>query len=155
MTAGWTIGEFAARCGLAPKTIRYYEARGLLPAPARTPSGYRLYGPADLAWVRFVRQAKALGFSLSEIRAIVAYCQAGQAPCPAVQALVERKLRAVDHQIRALERQRQGLLALRQRAPAPQARFCGLIEGSVADGAAQEEESVGGAVGRTLRSLAR
>src|SRR5438128_2132952 len=65
------IGDLAKRFGLNVRTLRYYEAIGLLPAPARTESGYRLYSEEDARRLGFVLQAKRVGFSLEEIRRIV------------------------------------------------------------------------------------
>jgi MerR family mercuric resistance operon transcriptional regulator len=63
-----TIGELAGRAGVNIETVRYYERRGLLPEPPRTPAGYRLYGDDALWRLQFVARAKALGFTLAEIR---------------------------------------------------------------------------------------
>jgi MerR family transcriptional regulator, copper efflux regulator len=63
-----TIGDLAAAAGVGIDTVRYYERRGLLPAPPRTMSGYRQYGDADVARLQQVLRAKALGFTLREIR---------------------------------------------------------------------------------------
>jgi len=58
------LGELGKRTGVNPKTIRYYEEIGLLPAPARTPSGYRQYTAEDAGRLEFIRSAKALGVAL-------------------------------------------------------------------------------------------
>lgn len=65
------IGELAKQAGVCIQTIRFYERRKLLPEPARTESGYRQYRPDELKGLQFVRQTKALGFSLDEIRDII------------------------------------------------------------------------------------
>lgn len=57
----------ATEAGVNVQTLRYYERRGLLAAPARLPSGYRGYRPETVRIVRFVKQAQQLGFSLEEI----------------------------------------------------------------------------------------
>lgn len=67
----YTIGELAATAGVNVETIRFYERRGLMPAPARTASGYRCYGPDDRWRLAFVQRAKALGFRLREIGALL------------------------------------------------------------------------------------
>ena len=59
--AGLTIGAFAKAVGVRPDTIRYYERNGLLPHPARSSAGYRLYAESDLERVRFIRKAQQLG----------------------------------------------------------------------------------------------
>jgi len=99
-----TIGQFAQRAGLNPKTIRYYEEIGLLPQPARNEVGYRLYFDEDLPRLRFVQRAKMLGLSLAEIKQLVDYADAGR--CDPLQehllALVEEKLVEVDRRLAEL-----------------------------------------------------
>ena len=65
---GLTIGKVARGAGLAIDTVRYYEREGLLAKPARTSSGYRQYSADAVTRLRFIRQAKELCFSLSEIK---------------------------------------------------------------------------------------
>jgi DNA-binding transcriptional MerR regulator len=96
------IGELAAELGLNPKTIRYYEAIGLLPEPRRTPAGYRCYGVDDRERLRFIAQAKAIGLSLQEISEILAIRQAGNPPCRHVAAVLDRKLAVLEARIRSL-----------------------------------------------------
>lgn len=125
------IGELAARLGLNPKTIRYYEQIGLLPAPARSPAGYRLYGRADRERLRFITQAKAIGLTLHDIGEILAMRDDGQRPCTHVVALLDQKLAAIDAQLRALHDVQQDLRALRDNAPTAShtdARVCEIIE---------------------------
>lgn len=137
MGYGLTIGQLAVRAGVNPRTIRYYEAIGLLPAPRRNPAGYRLYGPDDLGRLRFIRRARALGLSLAEIRQVLELRQAGQAPCDHVLGLLDAKLAAIERQLRELRALRRRLQALRQRG-AKAARsgcICGILEsGRPADG---------------------
>ena len=66
-----TIGEVARRSGFTVRTLRFYERRGVLKPSARRPNGYRLYGEDDLQRLAFIRQAKALGLTLSSIRELV------------------------------------------------------------------------------------
>ena len=75
---GQRIGELAKRAGISTDTIRYYERLGLLEAPRRTASGYRLDTDADLGRLQFIRRAKRLGFSLSDIRGLVEFAAEGQ-----------------------------------------------------------------------------
>jgi MerR family Zn(II)-responsive transcriptional regulator of zntA len=107
------IGELAADVQLNPKTIRYYEEIGLLPAPRRTAAGYRQYGAADRERLRFIAKAKAIGFTLREIREILARRDGGGEPCPYVGELLDEKLTAVESQLRLLTELRAELLALK------------------------------------------
>ncbi len=127
----WRIGELAGALGLNPKTIRYYEALGLLPAPPRTAAGYRLYGEADRERLQFIAKAKAVGLTPTEIGEILTLHRAGEPPCAHVVALLDRKLAAVDRQLRALAAFRQELVALRvaaAEARATPAQVCGILE---------------------------
>lgn len=98
------IGELADQAGVTVQTVRFYERRRLLPEPARTDSGYRTYGPEELRRLQFIRQAKALGFSLDEIRNIIRSRDRGECPCTDVIAIAERHLGDVTAQIEKLER---------------------------------------------------
>ncbi|PYN83442.1 MAG: heavy metal-responsive transcriptional regulator [Candidatus Rokuibacteriota bacterium] len=88
---GLLIGAVAARSGLSRKALRLYEARGILPAPRREPSGYRRYPVDVLKLLTFVGQARRLGLTLAEIKHIVMLRRSGSAPCAHLRALLEQK----------------------------------------------------------------
>ena len=67
-----SIGELSRRAGVNIETIRYYERIKILPAPPRTTGGRRAYGPAETRSLTFIRRSRELGFSLDEIRALLA-----------------------------------------------------------------------------------
>ena len=67
----WQIGQLAALAATTARAIRLYEAAGLMPEPARSASGYRLYGPADLATLIRIRRLRGLGFQMEQIRALL------------------------------------------------------------------------------------
>ena len=69
------IGEASRETGVSVKMIRYYEERGLIPAPGRTASGYRVYADRDIQTLRFIRRARDLGFSMKEIAGLLALWQ--------------------------------------------------------------------------------
>lgn len=108
------IGAFAKAAGTTAKTVRYYEDLGLLAGAARSDSGYRVYGPADLERLRFVLGAKGLGLSLAEIQAIVAVWGAGERPCARVSALLDEKLADLDRRIAQLTTFRDELRAYKR-----------------------------------------
>ena len=101
------IKELAARTGVPAKTIRYYEAAGLLPQAARSANNYRQYTPADVERLRFVASARSLGFDLAAIAEILAARERGIAPC-------ERVLTALNDRLADLDRRLADLLALRE-----------------------------------------
>ncbi len=97
------IKELAARSGLSPRTIRYYEQVGVLPPPRRLPNGYRDYDESDLERVRFVIGARRLGFSLDDIAEILAMRDRREAPCVVVLSLLQRKADEIAERIRELQ----------------------------------------------------
>ncbi len=129
--AEWRIGELGAEFGINPKTIRYYGQFGLLPAPRRTPAGYRVYGTTERDRLRFILKAKDVGLTLDEIRAVLGLRRDGEQPCARVLDLLDRKLAAVEDQLRALGECRDELLELRREAERTRhaaACVCGIIE---------------------------
>jgi DNA-binding transcriptional MerR regulator len=110
------IGVLAEQAELSAKTIRYYEAIGVLPEPDRTPSGYREYTSEAVERLRFVRSAQAVGLTLGEIREILAYRDRGDVPCTHVVKLIRRRATYVDEQIAQLEAMRTELRRLQRRA---------------------------------------
>lgn len=110
------IGEASERCGVPTKTLRYYEEIGLLDRPERSPSGYRHYDDEVLERVAFIRSSQALGFSLGEIRSIIALRDQGEAPCGHVLELVQRRSREIDQTIRDLRALKAELARLVARA---------------------------------------
>jgi len=103
------IGELAKLSAVTVQTVRFYERLRLLPEPQRKDSGYRVYSEPDLKRLRFVRQAKSLGFSLNEIREILRMRERGHCPCGDVVSIAQRHLRTVEEQITQLSKFRDGL----------------------------------------------
>lgn len=109
------IGEVATVTGVSTKTLRFYEAVGLLPEPARTPAGYRDYRDDAVARVGFIRQAQASGLTLAHIGEVLAVRDDGRARCHHVAGLVEDRLAEVTARLQELEHTHGELLALRDR----------------------------------------
>lgn len=103
------IGKLASELGITSQVVRFYERSGLIKEPTRTDSGYREYGPDDLKRLRFIRQAKELGFTLTEIGSMLRMHDAGHAPCAEVIAIAERHLEEVEAEIERLQRFRRQL----------------------------------------------
>jgi DNA-binding transcriptional MerR regulator len=101
---GMTIGKLAAAEGVSVETVRFYQRRGLLAEPQRHGSGYREYSEDDWARLKYIRRARALGFTVGEIADLLgpAAAQSSREIAAAAQA----KLAAIDDQIRDLIRLR-------------------------------------------------
>ena len=107
-----TIGRLARQAGINLETVRYYERRGLLPKPPRTPSGYRLF-PADATKrLRFIRRAQELGFSLKEIRELLALRLSSRTTSAEVRKRAEAKIADIERKIKTLEVMRKSLRKL-------------------------------------------
>lgn len=111
------IGEVARRVGIPIDTVRYYERNGLLPPPARRASGYRDYHESDIARLNFVLRAKALGFTLVEIRELLELADAADGDMANIRSLAMGKLADVEQRIDQLMRVRDALKGLVDACP--------------------------------------
>ncbi|WP_407351557.1 heavy metal-responsive transcriptional regulator [Luteimonas sp. R10] len=111
------IGELARRAEVGIDTLRYYEREGLLPPPRRLASGYRSYGEDDLARLHFIRRAKTLGFTLAEIRDLLALSGRREDDMAGMKAAAADKLVDVETRLAELDRIRDGLKALLASCP--------------------------------------
>jgi MerR family copper efflux transcriptional regulator len=107
-----TIGQLAGQAGVGIDTVRYYERQGLLLEPPRRASGYRDYPAESLGRLRFIRRAKALGFSLQEIRELLALHASSAGGCAQAAARAREKIAALEARILDLEAVRLGLEGL-------------------------------------------
>jgi len=95
-------GQLAHLTGVSTDTLRHYERLGLLPLPQRTAGNYREYGPTSQQRVELIQRSLAIGFSLSELKTILAVRDRGGAPCHRVRELLNSKIAHVDRQIENL-----------------------------------------------------
>lgn len=102
MATEQTIGQLAKVVGVNIQTLRYYERLKLLTPSARKSSGYRLYGPSEVARLRFIKNAQALGFTLQEIDDLLSLRVSSTARCGDVQRKAQAKLKQVDAKVRDL-----------------------------------------------------
>lgn len=103
------IHDLSRQVGVPASTIRYYERLGLLDAPPRSRSQYRLYGEPDVERLQFIQNAKRLGLSLTEIGQLIALRSGGTPPCQELKAMVAKHLRQLDQQIAQLQALRREL----------------------------------------------
>lgn len=97
------IGALANYAGVKPDTVRFYERNGLLPKPERTAAGYRVYNPAALKRLRFIKKAQALGFSLDEIQRILNLRGKGANTCRCVLEIAEATLSDTEAKLKQLQ----------------------------------------------------
>jgi MerR family transcriptional regulator, mercuric resistance operon regulatory protein len=98
----WMIGDLSRLTGVNIETIRYYEKIKVLAAPPRTESGRRVYGPNELRRLAFVRRSRELGFTLDEIRSLLALGAPGNASCREVRDIATSHLENIRTKIKDL-----------------------------------------------------
>jgi MerR family copper efflux transcriptional regulator len=104
------ITQLAKRAGVGIDTVRYYERNGLLAPKVRLPSGYRRYGPLELARLRFIRRAQRLGFTLNEIQGLLSL--SAQRDVARIKRSAQAKLTDIEGRLASLQRMREGLAGL-------------------------------------------
>ncbi|MFQ5465769.1 MAG: MerR family DNA-binding protein [Thermodesulfobacteriota bacterium] len=112
-----TSGRLAALAGVNVETIRYYERRGLLAAPARTRSGYRDYPGEAVRVVRFIKRAQGLGFTLKEVKELLALSGDSGSTCGDVRDTARRKLDDIEAKIEGLQSMRRTLKKIIKECP--------------------------------------
>ena len=127
------IGEVAKLSGIGIEALRFYEKSGLLGRPGRTQSGYRVYDVGVLQRLDFIKRSQVLGFSLEEIKRIIADKEAGKSPCREVREIVRRRLSELDQRLKEMRRHRRELGAAFtqwEETGELDGHVCGLIEGA-------------------------
>ena len=122
------IGALSKHTGTNIETIRYYERVGLLPAPARSSGGYRLYETDHLKRLSFIRRARALGFSLAEVRTLLALADQRRRPCAEVRGVAAAHLEDVKGKIADLEAMERVLADTIARCEAGSGSHCPMID---------------------------
>lgn len=125
----YTVGEAAKAAGVTTRAVRLYEAKGLVPEPLRTNSGYRLFTDEDVETLAFVRRARSLGLSLDSIGEIMQIAKNG-APCDRTRSLLDQRVAQIDATMEDLRRLRETIVAA-QRIECGNGNLCAVIEGAV------------------------
>ncbi len=107
-----TRGIVAERAGVNSETVRYYEQRGLIPTPARSKSGYRLYTEDYIERIQFIKRVQELGFSLVEANELLSLRVDAEADMIEVKKMIEAKVADVKEKLRDLGRMKAALQAL-------------------------------------------
>ncbi len=123
------IGDLARRTGVDVQTVRFYEREGLLEVPARTPAGYRVYGPRHLERLHFVRHCRSLDMPLTDIKRLLALASDRSVSCDDVNVLVQKHLDRIRAKRAGLERLESELSALRaQCTSGHRIADCGILD---------------------------
>lgn len=133
-SGGMGRAELARRTGCNRETIRYYETIGMMPAPPRTASGYRIYDEAHVSRLRFILRARELGFAIEEIRGLLAHVDGGTQTCAEVKERTERHLADVRAKIAALRRVETVLAQTAAQCSGDQVPECPILDALAQDG---------------------
>jgi MerR family transcriptional regulator, mercuric resistance operon regulatory protein len=128
-----TIGALSKRTDTNIETVRYYERVELLPAPARSAGGYRLYGTDHLKRLSFIRRARTLGFSLAEVRKLLTLADQRRRPCSEVRVVAAAHLEDVKGKIADLRRMERVLRDTVARCNAGGGSHCAMIDALYTD----------------------
>jgi MerR family transcriptional regulator, copper efflux regulator len=143
-----TIGEASAQSGVPPKTIRYYEESGLIGRACRQPNRYRTYADEDVAMLRFIGRARRLGFSIEDLKCLIALYRDQSRSSSDVKALASQHLAGVERKIRELHSIRDALAHLIEQCSGDQRPDCPII-----DDLSGEETLAGAPARRPRRAL--
>lgn len=122
------IAKSGSRSGLSAKTIRYYEDIGLLPEPQRSGSGYRQYSDSDVALQRFVRRARAFGFSVAECRSLLELYRDPRRASAKVRELTLSKIAEIDAKLAELKEIRGELMRLTEACRGDEQPDCPILD---------------------------
>lgn len=122
------IGQLAAVTGTKVNTIRFYEDIGLMPKAERTTSGRRTYGKSDFVRLSFIRHARSMGFSVDDVRSLMALSDHPERDCTEAAAIARRHLEKVEERTASLQRLRAELRKLATSCDGGKAAQCRVIE---------------------------
>lgn len=112
-----TVAALAAEVGISGDAVRYYERSGLLPAPPRSPAGYRLYDDRAVDRLRFIQGCQRLGLRLREISDLLSVRDTGACPCEPAEQLLRRRIDEIDAELTRLSTLRNELVDMVSRLP--------------------------------------
>ena len=122
------IGALAKRCGVNIETIRYYEKIGVMPAPARSSGGYRLYAPDHLKRLTFVRRGRELGFTLDELRDLLCLVDGHAYTCAQVRDLTLEHVGAIRRKISDLRQLEKTMSAIAAQCSGRRIPECPIVD---------------------------
>jgi MerR family mercuric resistance operon transcriptional regulator len=127
-TEAFSIGALSERSGVHIETIRYYEKIGIMPAPVRSPGGYRIYGLDHVRRLHFIRRGRELGFSLDELRGLLHLVDGQTYTCREVHALTVEHLATIRQKIADLRRLEHVMSDMAKQCKGNQVPDCPIID---------------------------
>jgi MerR family mercuric resistance operon transcriptional regulator len=127
-TEAFAIGALSERSGVHIETIRYYEKIGIMPAPARSAGGYRIYGTDHVRRLHFIRRGRELGFSLDELRRLLHLVDGQTYTCREVNALTVEHLATIHQKIADLQRLEQVMSDMAKQCKGDRVPECPIID---------------------------
>jgi Cu(I)-responsive transcriptional regulator len=134
MEIAMNIGEAARESGVTAKMIRYYESIDLLAPRGRTDAGYRVYGAPEIHTLRFIRQARHLGFSLDDIRKLLALWEDRTRASAEVKTIALQHVADLERRIAQLSEMRDTLAHLADHCHGDTRPDCPILDGIASDG---------------------
>lgn len=128
-TGSMNIGEAAQASGVSAKMVRHYEEIGLIPKARRTVAGYRMYSTADVHTLRFIKQARNLGFPIEQIEKLLALWQDRRRPSRKVKELAHAHIRELDERIREMQDMKRTLETLAKHCHGDDRPDCPILAG--------------------------
>jgi len=122
------IGQAATAAGVTPKMIRHYESLGLIPEAERTDAGYRLYGERELSMLRFIGQARTLGFSMQQIEELMSFWRDPDRRSQDVKHVARRQLEELQERQRELDQMRATLEQMVAQCRGDQSAHCVILD---------------------------
>ncbi len=122
------IGDLAHATGTKVETIRFYEGEGLLPKPARTAANYRVYEPAHLDRLSFIKRSRDLGFTLAQVRQLLRLADDPRGPCAEVDAMTAAHVVEIDRKLADLQALRGELVRRLDCCEGPTIADCRVIQ---------------------------
>ena len=122
------IGQASELSGIPSKTNRYYESIGLIPAPARTDSGYRDYSQPEIETMRFIQRARNLGFTIKDVCELVDLWHDQHRTSAQVKSLTQRHIHEIEIKLKELESMRHTLVTLSDKCHGDDRPDCPILE---------------------------
>ena len=123
------IGELAKESGVNAKLIRHYEAIGLIPKASRTDAGYRIYSSTDVQFLRFIKRARGLGFSMKEIKKLIGLWRNKTRASKEVKALAQAHIRELETKISEMQEMAENLRKLAKNCHGDSRPDCPILTG--------------------------